>query len=641
MAIDTSPEGLSYELKRSLELQHIYLGDQYWESIRRFHGPAHRTVDGPSDTDFENHAHAWLSNFLPALSSGNPRVRAKTPRGGPAAAFCKATELAVNRNFELTDIKRTIEQLATDWAFKYCVSLTTPTPVKGVNFGGDPPHRPTTRRLSLEDYIWDSIAKQHDDRRFEGHRLRRDKDSLLQEAIEHPERGWNTEAIRALTEDRTRENERQRTRQLVKRSEVEFWEIWLPESNLDEAMDVNGGAYQPTEEEGFVGTIYTVTEQSGAFLRAPRPFWGPRDGPYTFSGYLYVPDDVVPLSPLVATAAQTEMLNAVMAAAVKAIQNYKVGVGVSSQTPDLEKKIAEFLDQGVFTVDALDDITKAMAKVEMGGLTPQHLTMLQMLRMLVEKASGLTEQMQGQTSATGTTATEASIAQMGSGNRRGGMTEKFLTAQIRPMAKKEAWYLTMDPRSRVALGPLAEGLFIDPKTGQPIELPTMVGGPEHGSLLEDMDIEIDPISTRYTSEMLEAERAASWETFLFTAAPMVPQMPYLDWGLIFSKKAEQLGDPSLARTIDLPRAMLMGQIQMMMTLGPMGPVGAQAQTPPTSSQPRLGIDMKQPKPQAPMMKSSEKPTGFTGNARPGGNAGAQKGQPKKAPRMAGAGSSTK
>jgi hypothetical protein len=640
MAIDTTSEGLSFELKRSLELQHVYLGDAYWEAIRRFHGPAHRTIDGPSDTDFENHAHAWLSNFLPALSSGNPRVRAKTPRGGPAAAFAKATELAVNRNFELTDVKRTIEQLATDWAFKYCVAITTPVPVKGTR-GSDPLYRPQTRRLSLEDYVWDSIAKQHDDRRFEGHRLRRDKDSLLEEAIEHPERGWNTTAIRALTEDRTREDQRQRARQLVKRGEVEFWEIWIAEEVLDEAVDVNGNAYQPSEDEGFVGTIYTVTEQSGEFLRAPRPFWGPRDGPYTFNGYLYVPDDVVPLAPLVATAPQTEMLNAAMASAIKAIMNYKVGVGVSSQTPDLEKKINQFLDQGVFTVDALDDITKAMAKIEMGGLTPQHLTMLQTLRMLVEKSSGLTEQMQGQTSSTGTTATEASIAQMGSGNRRGGMTEKFLGGTIRPIAKKEAHYLTMDPRSRTQLPLLAEGMFVDPKTGQPIEMPVLAGGPEHGSFLDEMDIEIDPVSTRYPSEMLEAERAASWEQFLFTAAPMIPQMPYLDWGLIFSNKAEQLGNPALARTIDLPRAMLMGQIQMMMTLGPMGPVGAQTQTPPTSSQPRLGIDMKQPKPQAPVMKSSEKPTGFTGNARPGGNAGAQKGQPKKGPRMAGAGSSTK
>lgn len=639
MAIDTSPEGLSYELKRSIELQKLYLGESYREAVRRFHGPAHRRVDGPSDVDFENHAHAWLSNFLPALSSGNPRVRAKTPRGGEAAAFAKATELAINRNFELTDVKKTIEQLATDWAFKYAVAFTTPMPVRGMKEREDPPHRPVTKRLSLDDYVWDSLAKQHAEARFQGHRIRRDKDSLLEEALKFPERGWDTTAIRALSEDRMRMDDRRRLSQSVDRQEVDFWEIWIPEVQLDEAIDARGGSFQPREEAGFVGTIYTVSEEGNRFLREPRPFWGPRDGPYTFSGYLYVPDDVVPLAPLVATASQVEVLNAVMAASIAAIKAYKMGIAVSSQTPDLDKKIAEFLDLGVFTVDSLEDLTKALQKVEVGGLQPQHLTMLQMLRLLVEKQSGLTEAMQGQISAAGTTATEASIAQMGSGNRRGGMTEKFLGGMVRPIGKKEGWHLTMDPRSRTSLGNLAQGLFIDPKTGQPIELPVMVGGPEHGSLLEDFDIEIDPISTRYTSEMLEAERAASWEQFLLSTAPLIPQLPYVDWGLVYSRKAEQLGDPSLARTIDLQKAMMMGQLQMMMQVGQLAPAMS---TPPTQTQPRLGVDMtKTATPAQPMLKSSERPTGFAGNARPGGNAGAQKGQPKKGPRMAGASASTK
>jgi hypothetical protein len=232
------------------------------------------------------------------------------------------------------------------------------------------------------------------------------------------------------------------------------------------------------------------------------------------------------------------------------------------------------------------------------------------------------------------TATAASIASMSTGKRMGYMTEKFIQGTVKPILKKEAWYLAMDPRSRTSLGELAEGLFLDPKTGQPVEMPILVGGPESGDLMEDMDIDIQPISMRFTSEMLEAERAVQWEQFLLSTAPLIPQLPYVDWGLVYARKAEQLGDPSLARTIDLQRAMMMGQIAMMSQLGM---IGQQVVTPASQSQPRLGIDMKgQAKPQAPAMKTSEKPGGFTSNARLGGNAQAQKG-----PRQPGMSATTK
>src|SRR5262245_42908692 len=186
MAIDTTPEGLATELRRSREVLDNYLGEPYRESIRRLCGPAYRVTDGPSDVDFENHAHAWQSIFLPMLASGNPRVRGRTPRLGPASALAKATELAVNRNFELTNVKKTIEQLATDWSFKWCAAITTPLPVEGTKDREDPPHRPATKRLSLEDYIWDSLATSHSEARFQGHRVVRDKSSVLAEAEEHP-----------------------------------------------------------------------------------------------------------------------------------------------------------------------------------------------------------------------------------------------------------------------------------------------------------------------------------------------------------------------------------------------------------------------------------------------------------------------
>lgn len=631
--IDTSPDGLSRELKQALDARNRYLGEPYYEAIKRFYGPAYREGgQGPTEVDFENHAHSWISTFLPILASGNPRVRGKTPRLGPAAALSKAVELGVNRNFELTDVKRTIEQLATDWAFKYCCGFTTATPVKGMAEREDPIHRPTTKRLSLEDYVWDQGAKQHAECRFQGHRIRRDKDSILDEADEHPENGWDREAVLALNEDR--QDARKDLPHSIMRNEVEFYELLVHEIQLDSAKDARGKKFRPLPEKGFNGTIFTVAIEGGKFLRAPRPFWGPREGPYTFSTYLYIPDEVVGLAPLVATAAQAEEFNKTLSSVIASIRAYKKGMAVSSDATELGEKIAEFMDLGVFSIDALGELEKNLKAIEVGGITQQHQAHLDTLRYLLERASGLSPEQMGAISQDAT-ATQSSIAQMSSNRRMGYMTEKFIQTVVKPIAKKEAWYLCAHPASRIELGDLAEGLFVDPKTGQPIEMPVLEGGPENIELLEENDIEIQPISMRFTTEMLEAERSASWENFLLTTAPMIPQLPYVDWGLVYSRKAEELGDPSLARTIDLQKAMFVGQITMMSQLGMMGQA---ALAPPSQSQPRLGIDMKgsSSTSSGPSLKSSERPTGFSSNARPGGNAQVQKG-----PRTPGASSSTR
>ena len=625
MTLSKAPDALWGEIRAALDARDQFLGEPYWETIRRFYGPAYRSTDR-TVIDFENHAHAWISVFLPALASGNPRVRSKTPRVGPIGAFSKAVELAQNRNFELTDIKRTIEQLATDWAFKYAVSITMPMPVPGLMEREDPRHRPTTKRLPLEDYIWDPLAKQHAEARFQGHRIIRDREDLLREAEEFPDRGWDPSVIASLGESKGREREANRLPTRPLRDEIEYWEVWIPEVTLPEAYSASGTAYAPSPEEGFNGTIFSVTQEG--LIRDPRPFWGPRDGAYTFGGYLYVPDEAVPLSPLVATAAQAEIYNSVMASAIENIRGYKRGLAIGSDSGNLDELLADFNDKGIFKVDAIEKLENSLKEIELLGLTPQHQAQIVLLRDILERSSGISEALQGQVS--GATATESSIASMASGRRMGYMTEKFISGMVKQIAMKESWYLTADPRSTGELGDLAEGMFVDPKTGQPIEAPVLVGGVEHLDLLEAHDIEIQPISMRFTTEMLEAERAASWEQFLLAVAPMIPATPYIDWALVFSRKAEQLGDPSLARTVDVEKGMMMGQLQMMMQMGQPMPGLAASQS---HTQPRLGIDVQKPK-----MKTSEKPAGFSGNAR---SSAAASGQKNKGPRQPGTSSKTR
>lgn len=628
MALKTSADYLWSEVRSAIEHRDSFLGEPYWNAIRRFHGPAYNR-NTSTEVDFDNHAYSWISIFLPILASGNPRIKAKTARMGAAATFSKAVEMAVNRNFELTDVKRTIEQLATDWAFRYAVAITTPEPVPGMAEREDPPFRPTTKRLSLEDYIWDPLSKQHAECRFQGHRIIRDREDMLAEAEEHPERGWDRDVIQSIGQEKGRERQRNRLDSQHQRDEVEYWVIWIPEIMLDDAVDDDGNEFQPLGADGYNGSLFAVSE--GKFVRSPRPFWGPREGAYTFNGYLYVSDEASPLSPLVATAAQAEIYNAVMESAIENIKTYKRGFGVGSTAGNLAELVADFQDTGILQIDAIEKLTDNLKDVEIGGLTPQHTVQIELLRNLLERNSGISEALQGTTS--GATATEASIASMAVGKRMGYMTEKFISGMVKPIAKKEAWYASMHPSSRTELGELAEGLFLDPITGQPIEFPILLGGSEDLDLMESFDCEIEPIAMRFTTEMLEAERNASWEQFVLATAPMIPTTPFIDWGLLYRNKAEQMGNPALARIVDVNKGLMMGQIQMMMQIGQPMP-GVQSQQ--TGSQPRLGLDIGKPKP--PQLKTSEKPGGFSSNSRP---TAAKSGSANKGPRTPGASASTK
>jgi hypothetical protein len=621
VALDLTAQGLYDEVRKAIDHRDRYLGSAYDDCIARYVGPGYRRHH-QGKVDFNNHAYKVLSTFLPLLASGNPRARTKTPRQGSAAAITKAVEFAVNRNAELQNLKKTVEELATDWFFKWCIAFTQPRPALGMIEREDPPYRPTTVRMSLLDYAWDPVAIKHAEARFQAHRIIRDSDSIERESREFPKRGWDRTALSKCAETPNRDHRGEKLMDSFDRNEIEYWEVWLPEVKLDVARDEAGRRFEPLAEQGFHGTIYTVAKDSPVFLRAPRPFWGPRDGPYTFSGYLPVPDRSIPLSMLAVTYAQAEVHNLVWEAAVMAIRKYKRGIAVGSgSAAELQEKLAEFEDLGIFTVEALDDVKKAIQEIEIAGLSQQHIQMLQMLGLNLEQLSGLTDAMMGQVSGQGT-ATEASIANMSSGRRLGYATEKFITQTIRPIFQKEAWYAVMHPLSRSPLGDQADKVFVDPMTGEPIEAPILLGGRKNAELLEDMDIEIDPASTRYTSELLEAERSAQQDQWLAMFAPMIPQTPWIEWGQVVARKAEQWGDPSWARVVNMNKANLIGAMQMQMDMSQIPPG-------PTQPQPRLGVDT-QPR-QA--LKSSESPAGFSRNAR---SQGGMRSQVNKAPRTAGA-----
>ena len=625
MAFDVGGENLWAEVKQAEEDRDEFLGVDYEDRLARYAGPGYRSHTKNVEVDFENHAYEWISLFLPLLVSGNPKVRSRSPRRGPAQWLSKATQYAVNRNFALTNVKGTLEKMGVDYAFKWCCSITSPQPVYSTVNRDSIPYRPITTRLSPSRYIWDVVADEWTDCRFQGHLLYRDKEDLLNLAEERPWEEWNVDLIQALPEDSQKRYGRKKD-MVINRGEVEIYEILVHEHTLDEAKDSKGKTFKPRPEDGYHGTIFTISraqtedptgqKEKSEYVRAPRPFWGPREGPYTFGGYLTVPDEVAPLSPIAATEAQAEELNNMRLSLSANMESKKTGIAVNSMAgEDVAEKVKEFQDLSVFTLDGMEDIGKMIAQVKLGGIDQTDIAQYSLLRDSLDRAAGMTEAQRGQ--ATGdATATEASIAQQSSGQRMGYMTERFIQGIVKPIAEKEAFYLAFHPQSSILLGEEARGVFTDPETGEPIEAIEFVGSKNNAEMFEEMDLQIEPISMRYTSEALEAERQAKVDMLVTQIAPLIPQTPHVDWNAYLTRLGEQIADPTLPLLIDMEKANLLGAMMMGAELG-----GAQPQRP----QPRLGNDV------SPKLKASETSSGFTGNARP---------QTKKGPRSSGESSET-
>jgi len=331
-----------------------------------------------------------------------------------------------------------------------------------------------------------------------------------------------------------------------------------------------------------------------------------------------VPDEVVPLSPITATEAQAEELNNMRLAISASMESYKHGIAIDSMAgEDWGEKLKEFEDLSVFNLDGLSEIDKHLKEITLGGIDQTMLTQYQLLRDSLDRAAGMTEAQRGQ--ATGAaTATEASIAQQSSGQRMGYMAERFIQSVVKPIAEKEGFYLAFHPQSKILLGEESRGVFVDPETGEPIELVEYVGSKDNADLFEELDLSVEPISMRYTSEALEAERQAKVDMLVTQIAPQIPSTPWVDWNGYLTRLGEQNADPTLPRLIDVEKANMFGALML----------GSQilGGTPPQQPQARFGQDV------SPKFKASETSSGFTGNARP---------QTNKGPRMAGESSNTR
>jgi hypothetical protein len=557
MSLDTKSSALWEEVRAAEKFR-----DEHLKSIRqrvaRYHGPGYKGVeiDGVNNTDPENHAFEWISSVVPRMAYDNPKFNFVSKRPGNAGIVVDALRRGCNRWARDVNFKRDCEVLAVDYAFAWFAAIVTLEARPGMHQDEDPVMWPQVYRLGFKEFFLDPRAKQPEDSRYMGHTFIRDHQDLIDEARDNKDLGWDLEAIEKLKPGEGVEEFHQGGDEYVgekaapDRKEVLLKEVWVGSHELDDS---------PGSEAGFHGTIFTLSTGFGdgdgnkpKYIRKPRPYYGPRSGPYVLAGSYTIPDDPWPMSALAAVESQAKDMNDHARASKNSADSYKRMVFVdNSMDRDLAEKVKNTPDSFVVPVNGLDK--NSIVPVEIGGLGKTQMDYLMVAKDRLERNSGMHESRSGATS--GATATEVAVADRSSETRMGFVGGKFEDG-IKQIARKIAFYLFIDDEIIFPLGS-------DDAEEMRMQNPWFRGGGglESGFTFDDLEIDIEPYSMSRISEATLQQRTMQVSEIVMQMGPMVPQMPWIRWKNVLKQLGESIHSTELEDLIDVDMAMELAKAQ--------------------------------------------------------------------------------
>lgn len=510
MSISLDPDRLIEEQRADAKARDDRLAGVK-DIMDRYPGPWWDGAPGPGATfDSENASFEYISFAMGQLVWANPRVRVTTRRHRAQAMVAEAIHWATNRWIVDSDYKTVLEDLAVDYCFSWCVSHVAPERRPETYEAEDPLYWPQVSRISQWDFGFDRRAPTWRRARELWHKYRLDKEDLLERARLDRQRppdqreGWDLAAIRELSTSSHLDIERRRSYKRAfgeiegpDRGEVELLSFYIPGVRLPN---------EPGPEDGFNGTIATLGVGVGgaaAFVIPPRPFFGPRWGPYSVSGSYIVPDCPFPLSVLMASAGHIEQATRISQAVDAQVQARKEFILVGAQDRELAATIANAKERHVYFARQIQDLDKLVRQLKMGGTDQHSLAAEDRAIGKRNRAMGMDDVQRGSVTGTGT-ATEVTLATEAALGRQGHVKGRFQDGRRREL-KTIAWYLYHMDDIVFPLGAEAvDALGLD----EGDEAWFAGGDYEDGSgtTFDDLQLEIEPYSMERPSETFLRQR---------------------------------------------------------------------------------------------------------------------------------------
>lgn len=558
MAFDTSCENMVDELAASKRQVESRLFARQ-KMIERYHGPFYEEGVGSEIKEPENPAFEWIATVGAQIVAGDPQVIVRPTRADRPDVEMRAEALgaAINRLARNGDHKRRWRKLFVDWCFGPAITCVWRTPYPYSDRGplDGPVHRPDMRRVSPPLQRYDPRATDWEETRWRGHGTLTSKSVCLEAA--KTSKGWRREAIAALqTEEGLKDRVPKDGQGLKGRDDFWLWTVWFPEEQL---------ADEYTPEAGFFGTwrFYAETSKSSSWgekagcglveIRDPIPQFGPRQGPYYMSGMHYVPDNVHPLSIMVAIENIAQALRLQSTAMDSAMQQFKRFFVYGGKNASIARMLKNAKHGAALNLPGFE-ASKA-GEYTIGGPDAAMAQMYEFRIQQMDRRSGLTDSMKGQVQS-GVTATAEAGAQAGANARLAGNRDEFYSfgrdnyqAQAEMIDGDDQFFMPLPPE-------------LAAKTGR--DVVGLRGGRKEGESFEDYELAIEPFSMMHRTEQ-ERMMAAERELAIFqTILPLMeqPMGVAVDWQGLLKDQADAMGNNLLPKRLNKVIAQQIGMLML-------------------------------------------------------------------------------
>ena len=525
--LDLSAANLWMEIEAAIQFRDSHLA-QVDDLVDFYTGPAYHS-GGQSWS--ENHMFEYIRLNTSKIVFDNPKTRVTTSRRSQTE-IAKALQHGSNRNSRETGLRKLLKNVFVSQCFAFDAVQTVAEPQPWMDpRTGETYHWPMSYQIDRNRFFFDPLCRVFGHARYVGHMWVRDKDDVLREA--ETDSTWNKKALQDVAADAGTEDLPERRtggRSNLSRKEILAYELWIPEVELDDpAKGYNGGLYTIALGSGSQGEDTEAYE-----IREPRPYYGPRWGPYTMFGVYPVPGDPYPLAPFVVNFPQMAELNDIVTSANEAIRKYKKLILCSSENPDLVKKVKAGSNLFVFPVKGFKK--DQVIELEIGGITPQHVEQMKQALDRMDRNSGISETHRGNVGSR-STATEIAVADEASKGSISYVQQEFTDATVQ-MLKTRLWYMYHDDRIKFPLG-----LEASDEMGMGEAWFQGGGGGDKEYAFDDLELEIEPYSMERMNEALSRAAYREQMELAITAAPLIPNTPYYDWAKLFEKGGDVNNDP--------------------------------------------------------------------------------------------------
>lgn len=342
------------------------------------------------------------------------------------------------------------------------------------------------------------------------------------------------------------------------RKAVRCYDVWFPETQR-------------------IGTLLGSgpNEATNVWLRPPRAWWGPKNGPFRVLGFKNVPGDPYPCSDLQPVMNQIQTLNAHLRADAIEAAGFKTILAVDGSMPEAGKAIEESKSNAIVYISGLAARPNAIQMITLGGVHPQRLQHTEAMKERVQRFLAMGDAQQGISN--NDTATSNQIAATAANVRVKGMQATVNREAALAMADV-LWYQFYDPsvESKISFTAPVQ----DPQSGQMVQQQQeayMTGGtgedtggmwyrgeffPPQTDIAwpEDFTITIDPESTSHTNNVDQQNAALLiLQQVLPQAYQMLQTMPGADVEYAVNLVGESMNRKNLFRSLFSPQMVAMAR----------------------------------------------------------------------------------